>query len=88
MILSDDASALKLVPSLLSKFALEIKSGTAMKMGVVRISPTTVAFLMGGQGTAARISGARQPVASFIYVLLSEDPQVAKDVAERATKLA
>ncbi len=59
-----------------------------MKMGKVRISPTAVAFLMGGQGTAARISGARQPIASFIYVLLSEDPELAKDVAGRATKLA
>jgi hypothetical protein len=84
--LSDDASALKLVPSLLRKVALEIEAGTSI--GMVRHAPDTVAFLVKGQGTAARISGARQPVANFTYVLLSEDLAVVEAVAERATRLA
>ena len=87
MILSDDAAALKLVPPLLRKLALEIEGGATTGIGVVRTNPNTVAFLVRGQGTAARISGARQPVASLTYVLLSEHSQVVEDAAERATKL-
>jgi len=84
MILSDDTSAVKLLPPLLRKLALEIEAGTSI--GMVRHGAGTVAFLVKGQGNAARTSGARQAVANLTYVLLSEDLAVVETAAERATR--